>query len=369
MAASDAWQGWWGADPRPWLLSCDEESARWVALRGIAGRPAEDPQVRGARRAAVGSPLVGELVVRLPRWYDGAGASSHESPGYLPNLLHLLADLGVEPGDHDAVDAALDDLEAHQFDDGRFASFGRAPGATKPLWHSLPCDTHSITEVLVRYGRGDRPAVRRGLERVGADLQDTRQGKAWTCLPDPQVRWRGPGRRGDVCPQVSLEALRVFARLPAAARPDGIEVAATTILDVWRRRASEQPYSFGHGIRFKTVKWPPLWYGIFWMLDTLGRYPHLWRSGSADDRRTVAELVACLVAYNVSADGTVTPRSVYRGFGGCSFGQKQRPSPIATALLAAVAVRFADLADDIVQIEVDALASSKGGSGTARPPP
>lgn len=94
MAASDVWQ-WWGADPRPLLLSCDEEPARWVALRGIAGWPDHDPQVRAGRRAAaVGSRLVGELVARLPRSDDGAGASSHESPGYLPNLLHLLADLG-----------------------------------------------------------------------------------------------------------------------------------------------------------------------------------------------------------------------------------------------------------------------------------
>lgn len=158
----------------------------------------------------------------------------------------------------------------------------------------------------------------------------------------------------------------MFSRVPAAARPEGLELAASTMLGVWRGRGSEQPYSFGHGIRFQTVKWPPLWYGIYWMLDTLGRYPHLWRSGNADDRRALAELVACLVAYNVSADGTVTPRSVYRGFSAFSFGQKQRPSPIATALLATVAVRFADLADDIMRVEVDALAISKGASGSAR---
>ena len=368
MMTDDVWPAWWGVDPRPWLLSCDEAPARWIALTGIEGLPGDDPQVRASRRAAVDGEVVGALVARVPAWDDPGGASSHASPAYLPNLLHLLADLGVSAGDHTAVDLALDALEHHCFADGRFASFGRAPGSSEPVWHSLPCDTHSITEVLLRYGRGDRPAVHRGLARITADLQLTRQGRAWTCLPDPEVRWRGPGRSGDICPQVTLEALRLLARLPSSARPEGTDIAASTILDVWRRRDSELPYSFGHGIRFKTVKWPPLWYGVYWVLDTLGRFPHLWRSGSAADRRAIAELVACLVAYNVGADGTVTPRSVYRGFADTSFGQKQRPSAIATALLAAVAVRFVDLADDIAAVDVTALASSKGGAGTARPP-
>ncbi|TVR26321.1 MAG: hypothetical protein EA387_02665 [Nitriliruptor sp.] len=368
MVNDGVWPGWWGVDPRPWLLSCDEAPARWIALTGIEGLPGDDPQVTVARQAAVDGEVVGTLVARLPAWDDPAGASSHASPAYLPNLLHLLADLGVSAGDHPAVDVALDALERHRFEDGRFASFGRAPGTPEPVWHSLPCDTHSITEVLVRYGRRDRPAVRAGLDRIAADLAATRQGPAWTCVPDADVRWRGPGRKGDICPQVTLEALRLLARLPTSERPEGTDTAASTMLTVWRRRGSELPYSFGHGVRFKTVKWPPLWYGVYWVLDTLGRFPQLWRSGTSADRRAIAELVACLVAYNVAADGKVTPRSVYRGFAETSFGQKQRPSPIATALLAAVAVRFVDLADDIAAVDVTALTSSKGGEGTARPP-
>lgn len=368
MATNGAWPAWWGVDPRPWLLSSDEASARWITLTGLDGLPDDDVEVIAARRAATDSEVVASLLARLTSWDDPVGAPSHASPAYLPNLLHLLADLGVAAGDHGAVDSALDALEHHQLEDGRFASFGRAPGTPDPVWHSLPCDTHSITEVLVRYGRGDRPAVRRGLHRITADLQLTPQGPAWTCRPDPVVRWRGPGRKGDICPQVTLEALRLLARLPVADRPEGTEAAAATMLEVWRRRGDELPYAFGHGVRFKTVKWPPLWYGISWVLDTLGRFPNLWRSGTVTDRRSLAELVACLVAYNVAPDGTVIPRSVYRGFTGFSFGQKRRPSPIATALLGAVAVRFVELADDIGAVDVTTLASSKGGEGIPRPP-
>ena len=86
---------------------------------------------------------------------------------------------------------------------------------------------------------------------------------------------------------------------------------------------------FGHGSRFKTVKWPTALYDIHGALDTLGRYPALWRGPEADpdDRGALAELVAYLIAYNVADDGTVTPQSCYRGFEEYSFGQKKRPSP------------------------------------------
>lgn len=75
------------------------------------------------------------------------------------------------------------------------------------------------------------------------------------------------------------------------------------------------------------------------------------------------------MAYNVSPEGTVTPRSTYRGFETFSFGQKERPSPFATALLLAVLRRLDDLAPAAAAVDVGALASSKGGRGTAVPPP
>ena len=361
--SDDAWVELFATDPRPWLLSSEEAPAHWVTLTALLDRPDDDDDVRAARDASVAGPTVSGLIDGLPAWGGDARVSGHDSPAYLPNMLGFLADLGVRAGDDDRIDAALDDLCAHQYDDGRFTAFGRAPGHPQPVWGSLPCDTHLITDVLIRHGRADHPAVRHALQRITADLQATNQGLAWTCIPDPAVGFRGPGRTGDICPQVTLEALRAFSRLPATDRPDGLEAVAGTVLSVWRDRGDHQPYMFGHGVRFKTVKWPPLWYGVYGVLDTLGRYPRLWRNGTRATRSALAELVACLIAYNVAPDGTVTPRSVYRGFTRHSFGQKKHPSPTATALLAAVVRRFSDLADDIAQIDVTRLGSSKGGTG------
>jgi hypothetical protein len=135
-------------------------------------------------------------------------------------------------------------------------------------------------------------------------------------------------------------------------------------------RGAEKPYLFGHGRQFKTVKWPVFWYGAYWVLDTLSRYPGLWRGRGArpEHRRAIAEMAACLVAYNVGPDGRVVPRSCYQGFDGFSFGQKKTPSAFATARLCVILRRLGALAGDIAAVDVRSLASSKGGKGTAFPP-
>ena len=129
---------------------------------------------------------------------------------------------------------------------------------------------------------------------------------------------------------------------------------------------------FGHGIAFKTVKWPPFWYGDLAVLEAIGRYPELWepdaREARAEDRAAVIELASCLLAYNVGPDGRVTPHSCYRGFEGFSFGQKKSPSPYATARVFAALKPFERLAPEVARADVRTLASSKGGSGLARAP-
>lgn len=358
------WRDLLGADPLPWLLSSSEPAARWVALTGLLDAGRDDDDVRRARRDVVADPATRSLVARLPDWTVDQHLSGHQSPSFGPHLLGLLADMGVQAGDFREVDELLEAMLAHQEESGRFPSFGvAAPGGT-PVWGALLCDAHPVLDVLVRFGHRQDERVQRALVRAAADLADTAQGRAWPCVPHPVTGWRGPGRLDAVCPMATLQALRVFSRLPSAERPDGVLGAARVVLRAWTERGSEKPYQFGHGVQFKTVKWPPTWYGAYGVVDALGRFPELWRSDpSGPEARALAELTACLLAYNVSGDATVTPRSVYRGFERHSFGQKREPSPLATALLLAAVRRVDGLAPEVLRVDVGALGSSKGGSG------
>jgi hypothetical protein len=370
LLPAERWPGLLGKDPRAWLLAADDPAARWVTLTRLMDLPPTHPAVQEAHLALLQDVGTQTLVARLPDWEINVPLSGHDSPAFAPNLLHLLADRGVQARDEPHIEHLLDQMLAHQRPGGQFMSYGASRMSPDPIWGSLLCDTHAITEVLVRFGRGEEPRVKAALARMAADLAPTAQGRAWPCMPEPTTGFRGPGRKGDVCPQVTLEALRTFGRLPEDRQPAEIIDAGRVLLRVWQRRGTQQPYMFGHGSRFKTVKWPTTWYSVANVLDALGRYPRLWRGPEAvpADRRALAELAACLVAYNFDQHGRVTPGSVYRGFERFSFGQKQQPSAFATAHLLVILRRFDDLVDDIRAVDVRALSSSRGGSGIARPP-
>ncbi|MDP2858729.1 MAG: hypothetical protein Q8P50_12225 [Bacillota bacterium] len=391
--ATPVWVEMLGADPTEWLLASGEPAAVWVTRNMLESSqpasPALDTGPEGAgthqaeaaagceqaRQAVVSDPGTQELISRLPDWEAESQVSGHNSPKYAPNLLLLLSQMGVRGGDDERVGRVLDQMCAHQDSNSRFQSYGRSGHGSigrlpEPAWGSLLCDSHAIVDVLVRFGRQDDPRVQAAVARMADDLVATAQGPGWPCLPHSISGFRGPGRKADFCPQVTVEALRALALLPEKMRPARVHDAVRTLLGAWRRRPGEQPYMFGHGYRFKTVKWPTFWYDVHAVLDTVAGYPGVWVDAPAGspDRTAAAEMVACLIAYNFTPDGRVTPKSCYKGFESFSFGQKKRPSPFATARLAGLVRRFERIAGDIEAVDVRTLASSKGGSGTPVPP-
>lgn len=375
MPDDSPWARLLGADVQAWLLGSDEAAARWLTLTGVLHRPPDDAEVRRARGAVLADPATRALLDRLPDWEAGDHLSGHDSPAFAPNLLNLLADMGVRGGDFPEVEHLLDRMLAHQETTGRFASFAPQRRGEAPVWGALLCDAHAVTEVLVRFGRLGDPRVVAALQRMAGDLTDTTAGRAWPCLPHSVTGWRGPGRKGEFCPMVTVQALRTFGRVPPelrlpGAQPPDLLAAARVVLRAWRQRGSQLPYMFGHGRRFKTVKWPPTWYSPLAVLDAVAGYPRLRAAAGPDDpdRRSLAELLACLLAYNVGPDGRVIPQSAFRGFTEFSFGQKKLPSAFATARVLATLARYEELLPEATGIDVGALTSSKGGAGTALPP-
>jgi len=327
------------ADPRPALLESAEPSARFVTLTRVLGISETDPEPRAAHHAVVVDAGIRALVDRLPKWDLGLRFGGHNSPAFPPNLLRLLYLLGVRAGDFLPIARMLDRMLEHQADDGRFLTPGgtTGDGSAGSLWASLPCDHFAILEVLLLFGRAGAPQVAAGLARMRETFGETAQGHGWLCIPDPVAKWRGPGRKCDVCLQATIEALRLFALVPAASRPRGIARAARTVLGAWRRRKAEKPYFFGHGSRFKEGKWPPTWYDASAVLEAFAAGPSVLKSiiAAPDDRRSIAEIARAL-ASTFGPDGTVTPRSCYKGFEEYSFGQKKLPSAWATARLCGI---------------------------------
>jgi hypothetical protein len=325
-------------DPRPALLVSAEPSARFVTLTGVLGMSETAHEARAARKAVLADPGIRAMVDRLPEWDPGLTFGGHNSPVFPPNLLRLLYLLGVRDGDFPPIERLLDRMLRRQAPDGRLLTPGAATkGLSGASWASLPCDHFAILEVLLLFGRGEAPQVEAAVERVRETFGETAQGQGWLCIPDPVAKWRGPGRKNDICLQVTIEALRLFTLVPGSSRPRQLAEAARSVLDAWRRRGDEKPYMFGHGRRFVDGKWPPTWYDASAVLETLASYPAVWKSAGAApiDRRSVAEIARAL-ASTFGPDGMVTPRSCYKGFEVYSFGQKKLPSPWATARLCGI---------------------------------
>jgi hypothetical protein len=148
-----------GPDPVQWLLDAGEPAARWVTLTALLDREPGDHAVRDAHRDVLADPATTELAARLPDWTSGDRLSGHNSPSFAPNLLNLLADMGVTAADFGEIDRLLDAMLAHQEPSGRFPSYAAIRGTGEPVWGALLCDSHAVLEVLVRFGREQDPAT------------------------------------------------------------------------------------------------------------------------------------------------------------------------------------------------------------------
>ena len=354
-------------DPTPWLLASGEPQARWIALTQIPLEvPATPAQIAAAHVEVLADARTQRLLDMLPDWDVPADVSGHNKPELATNVLDLLATFGVTADDDPRIPRLLGQMLSHTDADGRFLAYG-VQRSGPPVWGTVHCDTHAIADVAGRFGLGRDPRVLRALQAAEGDLEAFDLGTAWGCRPDPATGFRGPGKASEPCPQATLEALRAYSWLTPDERPAWLTDVAHTALEVWRQRGERKPYMMGHGRQFKTVKWPVAWYGAYEVTDTLARLPETWRHSGAD-RRALAEIAACLLAYNVSGDGTVTPQSAFKGWEWLSVGDKTRPSPLATAMVWAGLAALETLADEIVAVDVMRLASSKGGSGSPMPP-
>ena len=129
-----AWEGFFSADPRSWILDSAEPAATWSLLTGVLDHSDDDGEVVAAHQRVLADPLTRDLIDRLPDWEGGQPLSGHDSPKFAPNLLNLLADMGLRTGDSRRVDGVLQQMLAHQDTVGHFQSYAPPRGSDAPMW-------------------------------------------------------------------------------------------------------------------------------------------------------------------------------------------------------------------------------------------
>jgi len=148
------------ADPTEWLLENENSSVRYWTLVDILKRPPDDSQVQEARTAIARQSLVQELfTAQRPGGHWGEDETKPCTADGTLSVLGLLHMLGVKPDQRTAAgcDAFL------RFSQNECGGFSMTKTRRSGIF---PCTTGQHLPMLVYYGLGDDPRVRRAFDFV-----------------------------------------------------------------------------------------------------------------------------------------------------------------------------------------------------------
>ncbi len=349
-------------DPRKHLIESGESFTIYRTLIDLFDLPSDHPDVINAHKKVLEAPLIQNFIKNLSNWEKDI-VTGHNKPTYLPNQLWLLLDWGINAESNAKFESAINSLMVHQDKQtGQFLAYskgyGRQSKDKNPQWTSVLCDHNLITSILLLAGFKNEERVKRGLKRMGELITETSQGFGWKCVPGLKTKFRGPGRVNDVCPMAVVDALRGYWILPKEEWPNHLIESGKTLLNCWIKRATEKPYIFGHGKRFRLPRAPFIWYNIGTVLDATRHYPELIKT------QAFQELIAVSLL-EFPPDGRFVPKSVFLYYKNYSFGQKKEVSPWMTFFLSRIYKNAVDADPAIIKavkkIDAKSLKGSKGG--------
>ena len=267
------------ADPTPWLLEPEIPPVRYLTLRDLLDRPADDSEMRDAREAIPSWPPLAELLEsQHPQGYWV------KPDFYLPRaslgtfwVLTVLGDLGLTR-ENDQVCRACDFMFGEQRENGAFCRHRRV--AKKGIvWEETgePCTQARIIRFMIQFGYWEDPRVRQGFEWL---LERQRDDGLWFCR----------GEKGKGCLRATIDVLRVAALIPEMKEHPGIQQGAAAVSEL-----SMEPgmYRYHVGERWGTwenLKYP--YYG-FSALSALNALAYLgWTAADPGVRKALDYVIS-----------------------------------------------------------------------------
>jgi len=306
-----------------WLL----DGPPWVQYRtrvDLLHQPEDDPQTAAARRAMLAHPQVRAMLAELVAW-PGPTLSNHKSAGHPLHKLTFAADLGLHAGDPE-VDGVIVRVLEHQAADGPFQVLANYPvhfgGTGQNQWCWALCDTPLVLYALVKMGLGNDARVQAAAQHLASLVRDN----GWPCAVSPDLgKFRGPGRKEDLCPYATLLMLKALAHLPTWRNQPASHTGAEALLALWAERRERHPYLFYMGTDFCKLKAPFVWYDVLHVADVLTHFDGLRREGRL---QTMVELIRAAA----DQQGRYTAGSIWKAWQEWDFGQKRTPSHWLTLL-------------------------------------
>ena len=286
-----AWLDHLRADPLPWLLTTDTPAVRAATLRRLLGVPADAPEVREARAAAMETDPIASILAAQ----DPAGWWAKPGPGYGPKYrstvwqVIFLDQLGAD-AEHAQVARACDYVLAWAHSSsGGFAASAVAKEAPPPPSTTIHCLNGNLLRALIGFGRLGDPRVQAAIEWA-----------ARTITGEGVIRWYastcGPGFACGAndrlpCAWGAVKELAALARIPDEQRTrlvrDAIDSGVGFLLS---RDPADADYPMGYGVTKPNGSWFKPGFPLAYVSDVLGVLEVLAALGQGRDRRLARAL-------------------------------------------------------------------------------
>lgn len=331
MAHATRWQAALNADPLPWLLEDRDAAVRHLALRRLLDRPADDPEVSGARSGAMASHPIATFLEAQ----DAEGWWSMPGSGYGPKYqgtvwtLVFLDQLGAG-GSDSRVRLGCEYLLDHaQTTNGGIGARGGKASATPPPPSTvIHCLNGNVLRALIGFGMLEDERVQRALEWQTAAVTGTGEIRYYASSAV------GPGFRCAAndklpCAWGAAKVLLALARIPVAQRTLQVSAALDATVELLLSRdPAVADYPMGYGNTRPNGSWFKFGFPSGYVADVLQVAEGLCEVGMGADPRL--EHAIELILGSQDAEGRWANRYAYKGKMVADIDTPGRPSKWVT---------------------------------------
>lgn len=294
-----------------WLLDESAPAVRRLALRQLLDRPADDPEVIEAGRAAmVSAPIAPILAAQNPEgWWVKPGAGY--SPKYSATVWSLifLDQMGADGADPRILAGCEYLLRYAQTSSGGFGASGNLTGVAPPS-RAIHCLNGNLLRALIGFGLLDDERVRRSLAWQVAAITGDGMDRWYSVTPGPGFACGANADRP--CAWGAVKAVLALARVPAEQRTPATAAALAAGVDfLLSRDPSVADYPMPPGNTKPNGSWFRLGFPSGYVADVLQVLEALCDAGAAGDPRLAAAFDWLLAQRG--PDGRWTNRYAYEG--------------------------------------------------------
>jgi hypothetical protein len=298
-------------DQLNWLLNESTPAVRHLALRQLLGRPADDPDVIEARRAAmVSEPIAPILAAQDPGgWWVKPGAGY--SPKYRGTVWSLifLDQIGADGSDPRIQTGCEYLLRFAQASNGGFAASGNLTDAAPPS-RAIHCLNGNLLRALIGFGQLGDERVQRSLAWQAAAVTGDGMDRWYSLTPGPGFACGA--NAGRPCAWGAVKAVLALARVPAERRAPAVARALEAGVEfLLSRDPSVADYPMPPGNSKPNGSWFRLGFPSGYVADVLQVLEALCDAGAAGDPR-LGPAFDWLLALR-GPDGRWTNRYAYQG--------------------------------------------------------